>query len=180
MKNKFLFLFIIILFEGCCGSRGPKSKAGFVPHVNLVELLFKNMDESIFFAGPLPFKTDDGKDKILLDFTADVIKKTCDSVKCNFTMVTESPNITKDSVSLRTSDSCITNNKLEILFTNFEKKTFQYRYSFFISYTDYLKILDSPSLCITFSKKTFAASHRWRKNASEMKTKLGWLISGYM
>lgn len=180
MKNKYLSLFLILILAGCCGSRGPRSKAGFVPHMNLVEILYKNMDESIFFAGPLSFSDIEKKDKIQIDFTASVIKNICDSVKCNFTLITENPSVSKDSISVKTTDTTITNNKLEILFTNITKKTFQYRYSFYIPYYDYIKILDSSSLSLIFNKKTFAAPRRWKKNANEMKTKLGWLISGYL
>jgi hypothetical protein len=180
VKNKYSLLVLVLIFTGCCGSRGPRSKAGFVPHVNLVEILYKNMDESIFFAGPLSFSDIEKKDKIQIDFTASVLKKTCDSVKCNFTLFTENPSVSKDSVSLKTADTTITKNHLEVLFTNIDKKTFQHRFSFYLPYSDYIKILDSPSLNIMFNKKTFVAPRRWKKNASEMKTKLGWLISGYL
>lgn len=180
MKNKFQIFFLLLVLAGCCGSRGPRTKAGFVPRMNLVEILFKSMDESVFFAGPLLFKSAVGNDEIKLDFTATVLKQTCDSVKCNFTLFSEKPEVNKESISVKTSDTVLTKTRLELMFANTYKKKFQYRYSFYLSYLEYLKILDSSEPAFIFDSKTFIPPRRWDKNASEMKVKLGWLTSGYM
>ena len=181
MTKKIFTALLIILISSCCGTKGPRIKAGFVPRVNLVDFIFKSLDESIFFAGPVFFKQEQGKDKIQMDFTTVVKNKLCDSVRCSFTVFTKTPGEPLQKISLITTDTTISKTDLNVLYKDSNKKKYKYRYTFFITYSEYLKILDTVSPSIKFTDAySFSSTRSWKRDAKEMKKKLGWLISGYL
>jgi len=156
-------------------------KAGFTPGVKLVDIIFKGYGESLFYAGPVLFKQNTGKDNIQIDFTAVVKTNECDSVRCSFTVFTKSKELAFQSITLKTADSSITRTRFDTLFKNTDQKISKYRYTFYISYKEFIKLLDAPTpLLLLKNDYSFQAHRRWKKEAKEIKTKLGLLISGYI
>lgn len=156
-------------------------KAGFVPRVNLVEIVFKGLNDKILFAGPVKFEQENGKDIIAIDFTSEFIDKNSDSVTFRFTVINKIKDMTFSGISIVDTDTLYTTKKFGLMFDELQKKYFHHRYSFTTSYPVFQKMLDtrSPGLVLG-SKYVFRASKRWHKDAGIISSKISLITSGYL
>lgn len=180
IKRFYIFLSFIIL-SACCGTYSPRMKAGFIPRVNLVEIVYKGLDDKIFFAGPVKFEQENGKDIIAIDFTSEFIDKTSDSVTFRFTVINKIKYMAFSKIYIVDTDTLYTTKKFSLMFDEPQKKYFHHRYSFTTSYPVFQKMLDirAPRLVLD-SKYVFKATKHWHKDARIISSKISFITSGYL
>ena len=160
---------------------GPRMKAGFVPRINLVEIVFKSLSEELVLAGPVKFEQENGKDIMAIDFTSEFVDKSSDSVTFRFTIISKTKDLAFSKISIVAGDTLLTTKNFSLMFTEPQKKYFHHRYTFTTSYAVFQKMLEAKSPELFFdSQYVFRASRRWTKDARIISSKISLVISGYL
>lgn len=156
-------------------------KAGLVPRINLVEIVFKGLNDKILFAGPVKFKQEKRKDIIVMDFTGEFIERKCDSVIFRFTIINKIKDLSFSDISIVCNDTLYPTNKFNLMFEEPQDKYFHHRYAFTTSFTVFQKMLEAGTPELVLGKQyIFKAGRRWEKDAREISDKILLITSGYL
>lgn len=182
MIKKIPFLLIsLLLIAACCGSRGPRIKAGFSPRINLVEIIYKGLDDKILFAGPIKFKQVQGSDLIDLDITTEFIDGKSDSVLFKFTLCSKEKNTKFTHLSFIDRDTLFSNTNIQLMYEEQHRNIYRYRYSFSTTFNNFETFLRSKSPYLIFDiTHKFKATKRWIRDAREINKKISLITSGYL
>lgn len=181
MINRLLLFSFLFIITACCGTRGPRMKAGFAPRINLVEIVFKGLNDKILFAGPVKFEQEKSRDIIALDFTGEFIDRKCDSVIFRYTIINKIKDFSFSDISIVGNDTLFTTDKFILMFEEPQDKYFHHRYAFTTSFSVFQKMLEAENPELIFGKQhIFKAGRRWKKDAREISDKILLITSGYL
>lgn len=181
MIKHIYWVIVFIIFAACCGARGPVIKAGRVPRINLVEIVFKSLDNKLVLAGPLQYIQEKGKDKLIVDFTTEFHNKKSDSVTFRFTWISKAKDRTFSTISIITEDTLFTSNSYTLMFKETHNKFFLQRYAFTTTYSVFTNLLEAehPKFLLG-SRYLFTSRAKWQKDSRKIKEKLELITSGYL
>lgn len=179
MIKRFLYICFISVLASCCGSRGPRMKAGFVPRINLVEIVYKSLDDELLFAGPVKFSQNKSRNFIAMDFTGEFINRKCDSVVYRFTVINETKNYPFSDLYIADNDTLYFTKNISLMFEESQGKYSHHRYSFTSSFAVFQKILEAECPRIILGKQDeFVAGRRWKKDSRSISNKILLVSSG--
>jgi len=156
-------------------------RAGFVPRIDLVEIIYKGVDDEILFAGPMTFKKSDGKGSLALDLTTEFLNKKSDSVTFKYTISSRTNHLNFSRFEVISTDTLFTLSATHLMFKEPHNNDFHYRYSFTTTYANLQKVLNAKApLIVLDSQHVYKASRRWAKDASEINKKILLITQGYL
>lgn len=165
-----VFLFLFLLPAVGCMPRSTSS--GGSGQVSLVKVYNKAEGGTLYFAGPMAYKSTNSKDEISVDFS---LTKPIDAsegiVICNFTYITRSnPDFEPVQVELAAANAAgavVAN--FEKFYSELRRKRYRYRYSFQVSESIWVRWMERDNHQIVLNGQPFIGGKKHKKHIEEVR-----------
>jgi hypothetical protein len=164
-----LILFFLLPSVGCMPKAASSSGSG---QVSLVKIFSKSDGSTLYFAGPMAYKSTANKDEIAIDFS---LNKPGDGsegeVTCNFTYLSSVASEFKPSrVELASSDATLIEiTSFEKFYNEIRRKRYRYRYSFVVSESIWVKWMESDKHVLRLNDQPFLGGKKHTKQLQQVR-----------
>lgn len=168
----FILFFFLLPAVGCAPRAASSGGSG---QVSLVKIFSKSDGGTLYFAGPMAYRSEETSDEISIDFSLNKPKGGEEGeVTCNFTFISATSSEFKPStLQLRSSDALLIEvTDFEKFFSEMRKKRFRYRYSTVVAESVWVKWIESDKHRLVLNGQTFIGGKRHTKDVKEVRERV--------
>ncbi len=168
----FLLFFFLLPAVGCAPRAASSGGSG---QVSLVKIFSKPDGGTLYFAGPMAYRSEETSDEISIDFSLNKPKDSEEGeVTCNFTLIssvtsyfkpTELQLVTSEAMLLEVTD-------FEWFFSEIRHKRYRYRYSAVVAESVWVKWIESDKHRLVLNGQTFIGGKRHTKDVKEVRERV--------
>jgi hypothetical protein len=168
----FLMFFFLLPAVGCAPRMASSGGGG---QVSLVKIFTKTDGGTLYFAGPMAYRSTETSDEISIDFSLNKPKDgEQGEVTCNFTLITATSSEFKPSLlQLGIADAMLIEvTEFEKFFSEIRKKRYHFRYSVVVAESIWVKWIESDKHRLVLNGQTFVGGKRHTKDLKEVRERV--------